>query len=75
MNIYNEGQHIYYIRNNYEIVSGTIIRAGGGFYTIKLDKEYGNGGTRLKAHRLFKTEHDAKIFLNEQKHMHWKQQI
>ena len=66
MNRYKVGQVIYIVANNKEVVSGTILKYSGGLYTIKLSHgiSYEPSATRLKEHRLFATEKEAKLSIN-----------
>lgn len=63
MSKYKVGQATYIVANNKEIVSGTILKYSGGLYTIKLSHglSYEPSATRLKEHRIFATEKEAKL--------------
>ncbi len=53
MQKYQIQQKVYFIRSNLEVVEGTIIDVGCGFYTVTYANGFNMAGARLKAHRLF----------------------
>ena len=51
------GETVYIIVSSRFIKEATVLRVGSGFYTIKFKD--GNGGTRLRESRLFRTKKEA----------------
>ena len=57
------GDIAYIVENNRTIREVKIVKEGAGLYTIRFND--GNGGTKLKAHRLFKTKEEAAASLKK----------
>lgn len=54
---FQQGETVYILSNNSTVLRAIVLKYGGGFYTVRFAN---GGGTRLKEHRLFKTEQAAK---------------
>ena len=58
---YKAGDSAFFVESNRLIREVKILKVGGGFYTIRsLD---GNGGIKVKEHRLFATKEEAEASL------------
>lgn len=58
---YKAGDTAFFVESNRLIREVKILNVGGGFYTIRfLD---GNGGIKVKEHRLFATKEEAEASL------------
>lgn len=64
--MYRVGQEVYVVCNGWMIKKALILKYAGGLYTLEFSDE--SSLTRLKEHRLYKTEYLAKraIFKNRQ---------
>lgn len=58
---YKKDEIRYIIENNIKIVPVKILKYSSGFYTVKFLTK--TGATRLKEHRIFATEEEAKKHL------------
>lgn len=64
-NKYKVGDTAFFVESNRIIREVKIVGVGGGFYTIRfLD---GNGGIKVKGHRLFDTKKEAEASLPKKK--------
>lgn len=55
--MYKSGDIVYHISNSIYVRKARVIRAGGGFCTIKFDDT--GSGSRVRATKLYKTEKEA----------------
>lgn len=51
------GTEAYIIENNMKVAKIIIKKYAGGFYTVQMAD--GSGGTRLREHRIYRTEEEA----------------
>lgn len=65
MRKYDVGDIVFFISNGYHIREATVIRAGGGFCTIKFNDNETPAGTRVRESKLFKTKHEAEIVVEK----------
>lgn len=54
MNKYYVNDIVFFISNGYHVREATVIRAGGGFCTIKFNDNETPAGTRVRESKLFK---------------------
>lgn len=66
MNKYDVNDIVFFISNGYHIREATVIRAGGGFCTIKFNDNETPAGTRVRESKLFKTKQDAEVMVEKQ---------
>lgn len=59
---FNLGDIAYMVESNYIIREGKIISKDGGFFLLRFTE---GGGTRVKEHRLFKTEEEAQAEIDK----------
>lgn len=65
MNKYNVNDIVFFISNGYHIREATVIRAGGGFCTIKFNDNETPAGTRVRESKLFRTKKEAEIVVEK----------
>lgn len=65
MRKYDVGDIVFFISNGYHIRKATVIRAGGGFCTIKFNDNETPAGTRVRDSKLFKTKQEAEVVVEK----------
>lgn len=65
MRKYDVGDIVFFISNGYHIREATVIRAGGGFCTIKFNDNETPVGTRVRESKLFKTKQEAEVVVEK----------
>ena len=70
MNKYDVNDVVFFISNGYHIREATVIRAGGGFCTIKFNDNETPAGTRVRESKLFKTKLEAEVVVEKKNITH-----
>lgn len=65
MRKYDAGDIVFFISNGYHIREATVIRAGGGFCTIKFNDNETPAGTRVRESKLFRTKQEAEAIVGK----------
>lgn len=61
---YKVGNTVYFIESNQEVIEGTVIRYGSGFYTIRFTHYDEPAVIRIKEHRIFSNEEEGILVID-----------